>query len=571
MVQRNPHSQIGKYEIESYNQYSKNKKFYSNPLAYGKQWTPISEKINTFKGYLPQKIRSEECYISYDTPANQFIKFAFTYFIEICEILINSNKISDNNKIEIKYLLENLKVLLSINVLQDISKITYIPYNNQTLLRREGYRQILDIYHFIENSLSLSWEGLEDFLNASTKGIDVLYEYWIYIQIIDMLKKIGLEIKIFSSDPYSLISYSEDKLTIKLSGGEKTRTIFIDNEKKIRVHFYYNTTFNSNTISEKDENYSPLGGSYSRQFRPDYTLVILPELRDSNLNEDEFEKKCIESGSIAFLHFDAKYRLEKLNEVFQPDDTDFNIEKKLERNHIYKNADLYKMHTYNEAIRKTIGSYILYPGDISYKYSKYHEVLPGVGAFTMNPTQPTNDLETFLKDVINHQSNRFTQLYRMNYYIHDTLIKSTEIIKHSYVNYNIQTDYPPIDIFVLKVCIDSTNLDFNNEVMIFYLPAFINKVPQILPPNFHRVSISLIYLKDKNILFLGKISNLILNEDPSHSKEKSINNLYYKVSNINTLEVRPIERIESKPIFEVKTLYEVKDLLDKYFPEWQPQ
>ena len=45
------------------------------------------------------------------------------------------------------------------------------------------------IYHFIENSLSLSWEGLEDFLNASTKGIDVLYEYWIYIQIIDMLKK----------------------------------------------------------------------------------------------------------------------------------------------------------------------------------------------------------------------------------------------------------------------------------------------------------------------------------------------------------------------------------------------
>ena len=29
----------------------------------------------------------------------------------------------------------------------------------------------------------------------------------------------------------------------------------------------------------------------------------------------------------------------------------------------YKRGDLLKMHTYNDAIRRTVGSYVLYPGD----------------------------------------------------------------------------------------------------------------------------------------------------------------------------------------------------------------
>ena len=48
------------------------------------------------------------------------------------------------------------------------------------------------------------------------------------------------------------------------------------------------------------------------------------------------------------------------------------------------------MHTYNDAIRRTIGSYVLYPGNINHAdkgnkvFSLYDEILPGVGAFSIS-------------------------------------------------------------------------------------------------------------------------------------------------------------------------------------------
>ena len=62
------------------------------------------------------------------------------------------------------------------------------------------------------------------------------------------------------------------------------------------------------------------------------------------------------------------------------------MEKAEEVTNTYKNADLLKMHTYNDAIRRTIGSYVLYPGESNLSdenesiFSLYDEILPGVGA-----------------------------------------------------------------------------------------------------------------------------------------------------------------------------------------------
>ena len=82
------------------------------------------------------------------------------------------------------------------------------------------------------------------------------------------------------------------------------------------------------------------------------------------------------------------------------------------------------MHTYNEAIRRTVGSYVLYPGTDSekeHRFDKYHEILPGVGAFVMRPSQGDDGpdctgkdaLGDFIIDVVRHQSDRMSQLYRM--------------------------------------------------------------------------------------------------------------------------------------------------------------
>ena len=84
-----------------------------------------------------------------------------------------------------------------------------------------------------------------------------------------------------------------------------------------------------------------------------------------------------------------------------------------ERKGIYKNADLLKMHAYKDAIRRTGGAYILYPGTETQKPLKgFHEIIPGLGAFAIKPSSQNNgvaELGNFIDSVINHLLDRASQ------------------------------------------------------------------------------------------------------------------------------------------------------------------
>jgi len=70
------------------------------------------------------------------------------------------------------------------------------------------------------------------------------------------------------------------------------------------------------------------------------------------------------------------------------------------------------MHAYKDAIRRTAGAYVLYPGDKNEELKGFHEVLPGLGAFSVKPSEETNEtihLETFLKEVLSHFLNNASQ------------------------------------------------------------------------------------------------------------------------------------------------------------------
>lgn len=77
------------------------------------------------------------------------------------------------------------------------------------------------------------------------------------------------------------------------------------------------------------------------------------------------------------------------------------------------------MHTYNDAIRRTVGSYVLYPGDFDSKkknYRLFEEVLPGVGAFAIKPSiqaYSENMLKHFISEIIEARSKKYSRLNRM--------------------------------------------------------------------------------------------------------------------------------------------------------------
>ncbi len=144
-------------------------------------------------------------------------------------------------------------------------------------------------------------------------------------------------------------------------------------------------------------------------------------------------------GRIAYLHFDAKYRGENLPGIFgiaEKEDEELEDARSRAAGTV-KNPDLYKMHTYNEAIRRTVGSYVLYPGvaskagDANTRFERYHEIIPGIGAFAIRPKQdglPPDGLPPildFINDVLSHQLSKFTQSYRISYWTETTLREET--------------------------------------------------------------------------------------------------------------------------------------------------
>lgn len=80
------------------------------------------------------------------------------------------------------------------------------------------------------------------------------------------------------------------------------------------------------------------------------------------------------------------------------------------------------MHAYKDAIRRTGGAYVLYPGETSVVQKGFHEIIPGLGAFPVCPSKSNSgigDLKAFILEVIDHFINRASQREKMAYKVYD--------------------------------------------------------------------------------------------------------------------------------------------------------
>ena len=139
----------------------------------------------------------------------------------------------------------------------------------------------------------------------------------------------------------------------------------------------------------------------------------------------------------------------------------------------FKRIDLLKMHSYRDAIRRTGGAYILYPGSESKKLCGFHELLPGLGAFSLRPESLNSgmrDITVFLRDLVKLLCDRISQWEQTGYYDYDIHVRSK--YKHGdSVPYSVKVDTPVVEagkrislqhsydqwqnIFILKVSKDS--------------------------------------------------------------------------------------------------------------------
>jgi predicted component of viral defense system (DUF524 family) len=392
---------------------------------------------------LPERITTIRKADSVDTPENRFIKHALENFLKFCTDINNKAKDYGHKKMEneSELMIRELESQLYHTVFRDISRPTTLKLNSPVLQRKEGYREVLRVWLMFDLAAKLIWKGGDDIYSGGKKDIATLYEYWLFFKLLDLFQSI---FEIEQKDISELIKETPDGLNLQIKQGKFTAMngVYNSGSRKLNIRFNYNRSFSGKKTY-------PDSGSWTTTLRPDYTLSFWP----NGISETEAEKQEL----IVHIHFDAKYKIANLVDFLeQNNENDLDEEKVENRKGVYKNADLLKMHAYKDAIRRTGGAYVLYPGDKSINQKGFHEIIPGLGAFPVKPSKTESgigELKAFILEIIKHFINRASQREKIAYRTFDIYKnppESDSVVKESLPEpYNTNRDLIPDDTYVL--------------------------------------------------------------------------------------------------------------------------
>ena len=418
------------------------------PLGEGRT---IGDHINS----VPRRLSVSYKKDTVDVAENRFVKFVLQSFSSFCSTIQQCKNASPRLKTEAELTANKLTGWLSRDFFLDVSNLQTMTLNSPALQRKEGYREALQAWMMSKLAAQITWKGGVNVYQAGKRNVAALYEYWVFFKLLDIVKEtFHLELK--EDDEKKLVKTDKDHINLELRQGH-TKMIggqFHEASRTLNVRLYYNRTFSTSDQLDKS-------GSWTTAMRPDYTLSIWP----GNIKEAEAEEQDL----IVHIHFDAKYKLNKIllddrlpddTHTFMDEDADLseeeflmNQEKQEEEKGIYKRVDLLKMHAYKDAIRRTSGAYILYPGSENKRLKGFHEVLPGLGAFCLSPNsieKDSKEIEHFLHDILEHMLNRASQRERLSYHTYEIHKNEPSVVCESMPEpYGSDRNLIPEETFVL--------------------------------------------------------------------------------------------------------------------------
>jgi predicted component of viral defense system (DUF524 family) len=310
-------------------------------------------------GYFPGVVDDVRIIKSFDTAENRFIK----YFLELClsivymfeEKLINYNNNTSRqmplnlNEIfgDINKIREILQSIIQNPMFDEVGELRSIPFDSPLLQKGQGYKDIFNFYNILQSSIYFPISNKKLELIIENKDIAELYEIWTYFRMLDVLEDvIGIE-------PSKAFVIREDDFKKNMNYS----TCVVYNYQGRTIKLWYNKT------------YSRGHGSYSLQLRPDIVLEV---------------------DNIKYI-FDAKFKIDTVNW----DDLEE------EKTFTFKNGDIYKMHTYKDAIDGVKTACILYPNPAKTCIDFFYEDInsnKGVGAIPMLPDLDMQQLRDFLSE-----------------------------------------------------------------------------------------------------------------------------------------------------------------------------
>ena len=344
---------------------------------------------SVFRGFTPTLVPETIKREIFDTPENRYVKaFLETLRDEADSLrfkLLEREKHAVAN--QVAAWTDRISDWLQNRLWHDVRRMTHFPSNSQILQKATAYREVLATDFRMQLGMDLPWNAgssLESDVRGDLRPISQLYEYWCFFFLRSVLRNAcGPEVTANSS----LVRTAEGGLSVVLRRGVESRVVFRYQDAKgrtARVYLFYNKKF-----TRLPAGAAVWDGSYSAIFNPDFSIMI-------DVVADPHPER------VHWLHLDAKYRLdveawtaEISDDPGDEDPSPTTSDEDARLISTYKRSDLFKMHTYRDAVLGSRGSYILFPGEndeqeifIRYpgiKYTEPGQQIPSVGAFRASP------------------------------------------------------------------------------------------------------------------------------------------------------------------------------------------
>ncbi|OBI89889.1 DUF2357 domain-containing protein [Mycobacterium asiaticum] len=355
---------------------------------------------------LPAALTRDHAEASVDNSPNQFVKFALERWRGVALELLDALS-RESQKVESGPLRRGQQIASEVGaqldeylahpLLREVGPLRRMPTSDQVLLKRSGYREVFRTFAMTESGpiLRIDRPDMNDVFAASQRNVATLYEFWCFLALVDSLGRVCGEDRTARA-----FTVAGDGTSMTLRSGEASKLSWAVSRggRRLDVEVFFNRTF-----ARGDDR----RGSWSQAMRPDCSVRIRPvDSTPSRVSTQELE---------VWLHFDAKYRVDNLLAQLTLDSGEPPEESTSSGG--AKREDLLKMHAYRDAISRTAGAYVLYPGSEIVNFQPhpgFKELLPGLGAFPLRPSSDglpsaSQALDQFLSDVLTHVASQVTR------------------------------------------------------------------------------------------------------------------------------------------------------------------
>lgn len=267
------------------------------------------------RGYAPTHVWQRLGRETFDSPENRFVLAFLRHLLHWNEALQTTQwlwqRVSSAIQGTLRELSAHFRLTLADSLFDEVGEMVVFPAASQVLLRRYGYRELLDLWRLFHQARQPFFDPLQTAIDV--RDIAMLYESWCFLALADLVGEV------LGASPRWRLNISDE------AGLEAQSTVVYPGTP---YRLLYNQGFGQRANKS---------GSYSVLLRPDFAL-----LRDGRI----------------IVAFDAKFRL-KTGE-WDGEDCDA-PERQAKR------SDLYKMHTYRDALQVR-AAVALYPGDMAEFY-----------------------------------------------------------------------------------------------------------------------------------------------------------------------------------------------------------